>query len=251
MKKIILITGLLVLLGMHGYAQRKSLRDSSYSLPIIGLHISGEMPAADLAHRFGNSMSVGMPFLYKTSSNWVFGLEGNYFFGTKIKEQPMRNLVNIDGTITDVNGNPATFRLNERGWSTYAVCGRVFNKLGHNKNSGLMTWIGLGYLTHKISIYDVGHTLPQVHGDLVKGYDKLTGGIATSQFIGYLFMSQNRIANFYAGFEFQEAFTKGLRGFQYDTMASDGQSRLDILCGVRFGWLLPLYKKAPKDFYYY
>jgi len=251
MKQFFLFAALLFLCSGSLFSQRKSIKDSVYRIPVIGIHMSGQMPGGDMAKRFGTDINVGMPFFYKTGKNLVFGIEGNYFFGTKIKERLMTNLVNADGTITDANGNPASFRLNQRGWNVYGYFGMVFNKLGHNKNSGLMAWVGAGYMRHKINIYDVGRTMLQIQGDLVKGYDRLTGGIAATQFVGYLFLSQNRMANFYAGFEVQEGFTKGLRGYQYDLMASDGQSRMDILYGIRFGWLLPLYKKAPKDFYYY
>lgn len=233
------------------FAQRKTIKDSVYRIPVIGLHMSGQIPGGDLSKRYGPSFNAGMPVFYKTAKNLVFGIEANYFFGSNIKEKLMSNLLNADGTITDVNGNPATFRLNERGWNGYAYVGYVFNKLGHNKNSGLIAWAGAGYMQHKIKIYDVGKSLVQISGDLVKGYDRLSGGPALCQFFGYFFMSQNRISNFYAGFEIQEGFTKGLRGWQYDTMADDGASRIDILYGVRLGWMLPLYKKAPKDFYYY
>ena len=109
--------------------------------------------------------------------------------------------------------------------------------------------IGAGYMQHKINIYDVGKSLPQLKGDLKKGYDRLTGGFACTQFLGYLYLSENRMANFYAGFEFNEGFTKGLRGLQYDTMASDAAKRTDVQIGFRVGWILPLYKRI-KDFYY-
>ena len=251
MKRFGFLIVLALLLGNALHAQRKSLRDSVYRLPVVGLQLSGEIPGGDLQKRFGNNLAVGLPLMYKTAQNWLFGVEGSYFFGTHIKERVMSNLVNSDNTITDVNGNPASFRLNERGWNVYAFAGRLETRLGHNKNSGVLLWLGAGYMQHKVNIYDVGKTLVQIKGDLVKGYDRLTGGPAASQFIGYFFMSQNRITNFYAGFEFQEGFTKGLRGYQFDTGASDAASRLDMLYGFRFGWLLPLYKKAPKDFYYY
>lgn len=251
MKKFILFLSLFFVCGGHLFSQKRNLKDSIYHLPLIGLHLSGQQPGGDMAKRFGQNLSVGMPFFYKTSKNLVFGIEGNYFFGTRIKERVMSNLINPDGTITDANGNPATFRLNERGWNAYIYFGKVFQQLGHNKNSGLMAWAGIGYMQHKVNIYDVGKTLVQIHGDLVKGYDRLTGGIALNQFVGYLFMSKNRITNFYAGIELQEGFTKGLRGYQYDTGLADGAPRMDILYGIRFGWLLPLYRKAPKDFYYY
>ncbi len=251
MKRNILILLVLVFIGGKAFSQRKSLKDSVYRIPIVGLHLSGQLPGGDLANRFGPSLNVGLPVYYKTAKNIVFGIEANYFFGSTIREKIMSNLYNVDGTITDANGNPGAIRLNERGWNIYGMVGGVINALGHNKNSGLMLMAGLGYMQHKVKIIDVGKSLPQIHGDLAKGYDRLTGGMALTEYIGYMFMSQNRIANFYVGFEFQQAFTKGLRTYQYDLMASDSQPRLDLLYGFRFGWLLPLYKKTPKDFYYY
>ncbi len=251
MKKNFIVLLALVLVSGRGFSQRKSLKDSVYHVLIVGLHFEGQIPGADMAARFGPTISVGLPVLYKTGKNILFGIEANYFFGTQVKERVMSNLYTPDNTITDANGNPGAVRINERGFSIYGMFGGIINKLGHNKNSGIMALAGLGYLQHKVNIYDVGRNLPQIHGNLLKGYDRLTGGFACSQFIGYMFISQNRIANFYFGFEFQEGFTKGLRSYQYDLMAADTKSRLDIMYGVRFGWLLPLYKKAPKEFYYY
>ena len=64
-----------------------------------------------------------------------------------------------------------------------------------------------------------------------------------------MYLSNNRLTNFYAGFEFNEGFTKGVRGYQYDTMQSDGAKRTDVQIGFRIGWALPLYKRI-KEFYY-
>jgi hypothetical protein len=233
------------------FSQRKTIKDSIYRIPITGLQMSFQLPEGDMAQRFGPSINVGLPFYYKTRKNIIIGFEANYFFSSNVKEKTMSNLYNSDGFITNINGNPATYRLNERGWDAYAVLGGVLNKYGNNKNSGIMMWAGLGYMQHKINIYDVGNNMPQIAGNLVKGYDRLTGGLAVSQFIGYLYISKNRLSNFYAGLEFQEGFTTGLRGYQYDLMAPDNKKRLDILMGIRIGWLLPLYKKLPKEFYYF
>ena len=241
-----------ILFCATGFSQRKSVKDSIYHVLIVGIHIEGQLPGGDLANRFGPSMSAGLPVLYKTGKNILFGVESNIFFGGNVKEHVMTNLMTPDNTITDINGNPAALRFNERGWSIYGMFGGIFNKLlGHNKNSGIMALAGLGYMQHKIVIYDVGHNVPQIHGNLIKGYDRLTGGLACNQFIGYMYISQNRISNFYFGLELQEAFTTGQRSYQYDLMGPDNKSRLDLLYGVRFGWLLPLYKKTPKEFYYY
>jgi hypothetical protein len=230
--------------------RRIEYKDSCHHVVIVGVHIEGDIPLGDMQNRFGSNMSAGMPILYKTSKNLIFGVDGNFFFGGNVKENPLNYMYTSQGTITDGSGNPGRFRLNERGFSSYAVIGTVVNKLGPNKNSGLMLYMGFGYMEHKINIYDVGKSLPQIYGNLKKGYDRLTGGLATEQFIGYMYLAKNRLANCYAGISIQEGFTTGLRGYQYDTMQPDSQRRLDILVGLRLGWMLPIYKKAPKEFYY-
>jgi hypothetical protein len=257
MKKQLLIILIFFVSIASGFAQRERMRfnrteykDSCHHFIIVGVDIAGELPAADMAKRFGGNFSAGMPILYKTSKNLIIGVEGNYFFSGNVKENSLENMYNSANTITDANGNPASVRVNERGFTLYGVIGTVINKLGKNKNSGLLLYLGGGYMQHQIHIADIGRSLPQIFGDLKKGYDRLTGGFATEQFIGYMFLAKNRLANCYGGFTFQEGFTTGLRGYQYDTMTSDNKRRLDILVGLRIGWMLPLYKKAPKEFYY-
>ena len=127
---------------------------------------------------------------------------------------------------------------------------QIIKFIENNKNSGIFMYVGLGYMQHKINIYDVDKTLPQITGNLKKGYDRLTGGPAAEQFIGYMFLARNRLVNWFAGIEIQEGFTTGLRGYQYDLMGTDNKQRHDILFGIKLGWMLPLYQKAPKEFYY-
>ncbi|MHB8260408.1 MAG: hypothetical protein ACYDCN_13955 [Bacteroidia bacterium] len=248
---------ILLIIGISAFSQgqrmgyrRTEYADSCHHFVIVGANIAGELPYGDMKDRFGSNLSFGLPILYKTSKNLLFGLDGNYFFSNNVKEDPLNNMYNSAGTITGSNGNPGSVRLNERGFTAYAVIGTVINKLGKNKNSGLFMYVGLGYMQHKIYSYDINKSLPQITGVLAKGYDRLTGGPAAEQFIGYMYLSRNRMVNFYTGFEIQEGFTTGMRGYQYDTMASDGKQRLDILVGFKFGWLLPIYSKAPKEFYF-
>lgn len=231
-------------------ANAQNLKDSSLAIPIVGLHFSGQMAEGDLKTRFGNSGNVGIPVIYKTRKNWVIGIEANYFFGKTVKEQNLlSNMKNEEGTITANDGAPGRLRINERGWNTFVTFGKILPVMANNKNCGPVIWAGVGYMQHKVNLYDVGKNLPQLRGDLRKGYDRKTGGIAFTQFIGYMYLSNNRLTNFYAGFEFNEGFTKGIRGYQYDTMQSDEAKRTDIQIGFRIGWALPLYKRI-KEFYY-
>ena len=233
-----------------GYFRHIEYKDSCHHFVIVGANIAGELPQGDMKTRFGSNLSFGLPVMYKTSKNLIVGVEGNYFFGGNVKEDPLYYMYNNSNTITGNSGNPGAVRLNERGFTVYGLVGTVLNKFGKNKNSGIFMYLGLGYMQHKINIYDVDKSLAQINGNIKKGYDRLTGGPAAEQFIGYMYLAKNRLVNFYGGFEIQEGYTTGLRGYQYDTMHSDGKQRLDILVGIRLGWLLPLYTKVPNEYYY-
>ena len=230
---------------------QQNVKDSVLRIPITGLHFSVQMPAGDLSQRFGPNLNVGMPLYFKTKKNFLLGGEGNYLFGSSVKEDVLAGMKTPDGTITNSQGNIADVRVYERGWNLYLSVGKLFPVLSSNKNSGLIAMIGFGYMQHKIKLYDGGKNLTQIYGDLKKGYDRLTGGPACHQFIGYMYLSNNRLANFYIGFEAFEGFTNGLRGYQYDLMQSDNRKHVDILYGLRLGWLLPIYRRVPKDFYYF
>src|ERR1700757_4240923 len=117
MKRNFIVLLTLVLLSGKVFSQRKSIKDSIYRVTIVGLHMEGQLPGADMAKRFGVSISAGVPVFYKTSKNILFGIESNYFFGSHVRERVMSNLYTPDGTITDVNGNPGAVRINERGWN--------------------------------------------------------------------------------------------------------------------------------------
>lgn len=219
---------------------------------MVGLQFSGQIPGFDMAVRYGPDLNVGMPIFFKTGKNLLIGVEANYFYGSSIRETIMSNLLTSSGSITDLNGNPGAIRMNERGADAFVTLGKVFNKLGPNKNSGLMIMVGAGYIGHKIDIVDLAHNIPQIEGNYVKGYDRLTGGPAASQFVGYLFLSKRRMINLYFGFEFIEGFTTGLRSYQYDLMGPDNKRRFDLLSGFRLGWILPMYlTRAEQKFYYY
>lgn len=232
---------------LFGIAQR--VADTTINVPLVSVHFAGQMPLGDLKERFGNNLAIGGSFLFKARKTWVLGAEGSYFWSKNVKENVTEQMRNADGFIVDNEGYPADLRITERGFNAYIVVGKLFPKTGNNPNSGLITNFGFGYLQHKIKLYDANQKIAAVKGDMAKGYDRLSGGFAMNQFIGYLFLSNNRLVNMVAGFEFHEAFTKSYRGYNYDTGATDTKNRMDYLIGFRIGWVLPLYKRT-LDFYY-
>lgn len=228
--------------------------DSAMALPIVGINIGGQFPAFDMAKRYGANLLAGGLFMYKTKHNWLIGIESNYLYGNNVKEDVLSQLkVDVGNgqlAVIDNQGFPADIRITERGLTGNIFVGRVFKFLSTNPNSGLMINIGIGYLQHKINLYDAQQNNASIKGSLAYGYDRLSNGISFSQLVGYLFLSENRLLNFYFGLEATQAFTKSVRKLNYDTGLPDTKQRLDGLFGIKFGWILPLYKKKPNAFYY-
>jgi hypothetical protein len=212
-----------------------------------------QVPGGDLKDRFGINSSTGISLNYKTRKNCFYSAQWTYLFGQNMTgPNPLDSISTSDGFVIDKEGKLADIRMFERGFTVGISAGKIFNFfLSPNKNSGIMLTGGVGYLQHKIKIYDNGSRSPQLTKETLKGYDRLTSGLMTTEFIGYMYLSRNRYVNFYGGFEFCQGFTKSRRSWDYSLMRADTESRIDLLSGFRVGWVLPLYKTASRTKYYY
>ena len=248
------VFALLLLLLMMAFAARaqKNIRDSVISFPMVGFTAAYQIPGGDLSERFGNNFNVGFLFQWKFGNNWLAGLEGDFLFSDKVKENDILDQYKTpDGNIIDGNGGYADVNLSLRGIKLELKGGKIIPIVGPNKNSGLMTTLGIGYLQHKIFIDTPGHPIPYLEGDYRRGFDRLCTGISLTEFLGYMNFGNRRLVNFYAGFEFTQAFTKNRRMMNFDTGKTDSESRLDLQFGIRFGWVFPIYKRSADNIYYY
>ena len=75
-------------------------------------------------------------------------------------------------------------------------------------------------------------------------------GFASKQFIGYLFQHNYRFLNFYVGMEFIQGFTHNVRNYNWDLEGPDPELKFDFLYSFKVGWMIPIYKRAPKEYYY-
>lgn len=244
----LLILGIL-LLGTFPAQSQHNIKDSSIFTPLISFNYAFQLPGGDLSERFGANSNLGFSANFKLKSQWMIGLDYNFMFGNRVKEYGILDSLRTDnGYIINNNGQPAQILLFERGHAVYLTFGRLFPVWGPNPNSGIFAKIGVGYLQHKIRIEHNNDNVPPLNGDYKKGYDRLTSGLMVNQFIGYQYLSNSRLLNFYAGLDFQQAFTQNRRSYNFDTMEQDTSERLDLLFGIRVGWIIPIYKRAPKDF---
>ncbi|MFH1004083.1 MAG: hypothetical protein V1781_01075 [Bacteroidota bacterium] len=233
-----------------------NVKDSSLFIPLIKFSYAFQLPGGNLEKRFGNNSNIGIDFSVKMKKNILIGAGWHYIFGNQIKENVLDSIstgsgFSNDGFIIDQNGGPAYIRIFERGFTASVFFGKIFPVAGSNPNSGIMIYGGPAFLQHKIKIDDIGHQSPQLTDNYKKGYDRLTNGFGLHEFLGYVCISNKRMINFYGGFEFYQTFTQSRRSFDFDLMKRDTDKRTDFLFGVRVGWILPLYKKVPQQYYYY
>ena len=254
-KNIFLLCSFFFILSV---SRGQNVKDFSLFFPMIKFSYAFQLPGSDLAKRFGYNSNVGLNFSIKTKKNWIYGASGSFFFGDQIKENGMLDSLKTStssgphtGFIINQNGNPEVVRLFERGFTVSLHVGKMFPVFGKNKNSGLIIYAGPTYIRHHIKIYDVDRQAAQIVKQYVAGYDRLTAGFGANEFIGYVYLGNKRILNFFGGFDLTQTFTKSQRSYDYDLMRVDTQKRKDFLYGIRIGWILPLYKKTPQQFYYH
>jgi hypothetical protein len=228
-----------------------SLKDSSINHYMVSPSAAFHIPGGNLKDRFGLSSSIGIAFEYKMKSQLSVGIDGAFIFGNNIKETSMLDgLRTSNGDIIDADGNISNILIFERGFTTSFNIGYLLTWNKPNPNSGIFIRMGFGFIQHKIRIEHQNNAIPALEGDYLKGYDRLTNGFLLTEFIGYRYLSNRRLLNFFAGIEFNQGFTQNRRDYNYDLMGPDNTKRIDLLSGIRFGWILPLYKQAPQEYYY-
>ncbi len=254
MIKIIILT-LLVSLAFVNVNSQELTKDKK-PLFVAFASASAQLPGGDLKERFGLNSSVGLGVLYKTKNNFLFGASWDYKFGNALKSTAygiLDSLRTESGEIINRNGEYANIVLTERGFYADIKFGKIFSSstISNNKSSGLMVLFGAGMLQHRIRIDNEGNNVPGIINDYKKGYDRLTNGYAISEFVGYIYISENKLFNAFAGFEFTQAFTQSRRDFDYDLRSQDTQKRIDLLHSIKVGFIIPISKRSPEEFYYY
>jgi hypothetical protein len=226
-------------------------KDTTINCKMFIPEFSGQLPASSMASEFSWDLALGGSFYFKMNHNILLGVDGNYFFGTDVKDPLFRYISNSSGGILGDGGIYSSVALYERGYNFTARIGKVFPMFGSNKNSGLFILGGAGFLQHKIRILVIDNDIPELTGDYLKGYDHLTNGPCLTQSIGYQHLGRHNLGNFNISLEGFEGFTKNRRVYNFDTMGPDNSLHLDILIFVKVGFILPFYTDVSKMVYTY
>ena len=245
---------ILLLLGLTTAAPGQSLAgaknlDRAF---LIGAGYGPFVSAGDLSERFGNGFAIDGSLAYlPANSNWEIGVRATFGFGAEVKEDVLRDLRTTDGFIIGNQREPADIQLRQRQLFVGPSIGYTF-RIGRNRRAGLNVRTSLGYFSHRIRLQrDVVQGVAPLYPELLGGYDRLTGGPAIYQFLGYQVLSENRRINFYAGADALAGFTRPRRGFDVPTGAPlPDDLRADLTLGVRIGLVIPIYFGEGREIYY-
>jgi hypothetical protein len=216
----------------------------------ILLHVSfgAQLPGGDLANRFGGNGVYGGGVDFMTANNFFIGFEGQGLFGQKVKDDPLSILRTPEGSIIGNDRALSRVLLRERGVYLGATIGKLLTFQEARK--GVRIALGAGWLEHSIQIQDDDRTLTQLTGDYSKGYDRLVGGLAFNEFVGWQILGKLKRSNFMIGFECSQGFTQTRRDWDFSEMRKLEGKRLDLRFGIKAAWTIPFYIGNSSELFY-
>lgn len=254
MKNIAVIACLILCLPFFAQAQTKTknVKDSVISVATVEIGYAFQIPGGDLAKRYNANSAIGGGFQYKSSRNWIWGINGQFMFGSSVKEDSLLSHISTStGNLITSSGTYGEVYTYERGYILSASISKLIPLGKTNRNTGIVLGVGGGFINHKIRIEVGDNNVFPLQGDYKKGYDRKTNGPCVIGSIGYRYMGNKKLVNFYIGFDFLQGFTHERRPWNFDQGKAPSQAqRNDQLYSVRIAWLLPLYRRDTNVYYY-
>jgi hypothetical protein len=248
--RITLVTLLFIVTSLSSWAQRR-VGNEVISTPMVGIHYTSIFPAGDLKNRYGYLNQLGLTAGYKDKSNLVYGIEGNFYFGNRVKNDSIFDFLKDNlGNIAEAEGQFAVVQVLSRGFNIHAHIGKIIPIFGSNPNSGLYISFGAGYSLFKYRIQTTYDFVPLLEADNRKNYDRQTIGFSLNQFIGYSLINASRPIHFYIGLYANQGFSTFTRSWFYDQGPAPQGLMYDNQWGIRSGWYIPIYKRKAKTIYF-
>ncbi len=113
-----------------------------------------------------------------------------------------------------------------------------------------MLTLGVGFIQHQIIYQTTLENAPQIQDDYAYGYDRQMRGGMLSAFLGYIHMSKSNFLNFYIGVQFDNAWTRMTRDYQFDLRGGDDNIYHDQMLTLRAGWIFPFFGRDSDKIYF-
>lgn len=177
---------------------------------IIGVspHFMYQFPLGDLGTKFSSNSNFGANVNLKLKSNWTFGIEGQYIFGSDYKDY-----TNFGSAITSggfVIGRDPGFNdytvespsIEGRGGNFFLELGRILPLSKKDLNSGIHIKAGAGVIYYKTTLFIDEIYAKQFSGGYSIGYNRQESGTSFNFYTGYTFYSENRFLNGSIGIQY-------------------------------------------------
>ncbi|MDR1725618.1 MAG: hypothetical protein LBR28_04435 [Bacteroidales bacterium] len=239
-------------IGERTIVQKK---DTLVTIPFCAVSLGYTMPYGEMGNRYRSFMDLGVDIGWKNKNNWLFNFNVGFQFGSnnvKILNQVLSGMMTTDDEpfVVSVGGVDAAVIAWNRNLSGKFSVGKVVPLWFSNQNSGLMLMLGAGYLQHQIMYQATNDIAPQLEGDYALLYDRQMRGPMLSSFIGYLFFGKYTFANFYAGIQYDIAFTKLTRKYQADLRGGDPNWYSDRMLTLKAAWIFQFHNPTSERIYY-
>ena len=228
--------------------------------PIIGFNFGLWVPQGAMSDMFKSPMlDFGVSALYKTKTNWLFGIEGSFFFGNdnlKNRKERLQSIYTNEGTVIGTGGSDAGVEAFNRGLVGMLQLGKIMPVIKDNPNSGLFVLFGAGVAQNQIVYMPSLEEAPQISEEYAKLYDHQQRGPVISERIGFWYMNDKKTyLNINISFEFTQMWLKSTRNYVIDDYmgirGKDNNKYFSHIYGIKFSWMVPLEGKTTQEYYYY
>lgn len=202
----------------------------------------------DFNTRYGSHGNLEGTVLKKLKS-WEIGPSYEYYFGTNVKEDVLKQLRTPEGDLIGSDHQLVQVDLRLRGM----LIGLKLNKELNLKNMphSFIISIKPGLIMHWIRFQNPGNSFEPIRGIYKYGYDRFSSGWAMQENIAYRYQSQSKLINFEIELNYTHANTTIKRNIQFDRPNLGYIKQKDGLLGMKVKWILPLLKsKDPNKIYY-
>ncbi len=230
-------------------------KDTTISTPFFAASAGWTFPFGEMGNRYKSFMNTNATLGWKTDKNWIWNLEFAFQFGSdnvKIKEDILSGMMtnSAEPFVIAQTGTDAGLVAYNRNLSFSFSGGKVVPLWFSNPNSGLMITLGVGFIQHQIIYQTTLENAPQIQGDYAYGYDRQMRGGMVSAFLGYIHMSKSNFVNFYFGVQFDNAWTRMTRDYQFDLRGGDDNLYHDQMLTLRAGWIFPFFGRDSDKIYF-
>lgn len=226
---------------------------------IIGAtaHYMYQLPSGSIAIDYGANSNAGFGLNMKLFNNITLGAEGQFLFGSNVKDKSiLGRMVTSGGYILGQDNTIEIPELEGRGGNFFVEVGKIFPLSTKSKNNGLHVKLGLGYLFYSIYADANVQSITQLSGEYANGYNRLESGLSLQSFVGYTFYSSNKFLNGSIGLQGIYASTKYQGILDYSTgLPTDASSRSSFFIGPKVAMTIALKRfqkrNANSDGYFY